>query len=46
MGKSAYIHTFDHPHLLGIEGLSRPDLDLILDLADTYADQTLSLIHI
>lgn len=40
MGKAAYTHTFDHPHLLGIDGLSRPDLDLILDLADTYADAT------
>ena len=40
MGNVAYTHTFDHPHLLGIEGLSRPDLDLVLDLADTYADAT------
>ncbi len=40
MGKAAYKHSFDHPHLLGISGLSRPDLDLILDLADTYADAT------
>jgi len=40
MGKAAYTHTFDHPHLLGINGLSRPDLDLILELADTYADAT------
>ena len=40
MGKAAYTHTFDHRHLLGIKGLSRPDLDLILDLADTYADVT------
>ena len=40
MGKAAYTHTFNHPHLLGIDGLSRPDLDLILDLADTFADAT------
>ena len=40
MGTAAYTHTFNHPHLLGIDGLSRPDLDLILDLADTYADAT------
>ena len=40
MGKAAYTHTFKHPHLLGIDGLSRPDLELILDLADTYADAT------
>jgi len=40
MGKAAYIHEFNHPHLLGIDGLSRPDLDLILDLADRYADAT------
>jgi len=40
MGTAAYTHEFKHPHLLGIDGLSRPDLDLILDLADTYADAT------
>lgn len=40
MGDAAYTHKFNHPHLLGIDGLSRPDLDLILDLADTYAEAT------
>ncbi len=30
--------TFDHPHLLGLHGLQRPDIETILDLADHYAD--------
>jgi aspartate carbamoyltransferase catalytic subunit len=29
---------FAHRHLLGIEGLSRPDIEAILDLAEVYAD--------
>jgi len=27
-------HVFSHRHLLGIEGLSRPDIEALLDLAD------------
>jgi aspartate carbamoyltransferase catalytic subunit len=29
---------FDHPHLLGIEGLSAADIRLLLDLGDRYVD--------
>jgi aspartate carbamoyltransferase catalytic subunit len=29
---------FAHRHLLGIEGLSRADIEAVLDLADTYVD--------
>ena len=29
---------FDHPHLLGIEGLSAADIQLLLDLGDHYVD--------
>jgi aspartate carbamoyltransferase catalytic subunit len=31
-------HAFGHRHLLGIEGLSREDIEHVLDLADTYVD--------
>ncbi|QGX97177.1 aspartate carbamoyltransferase catalytic subunit [Roseovarius faecimaris] len=30
--------TYSHPHLLGIEPLSPPDITAILDLADQYVD--------
>jgi len=30
--------AFDHPHLLGLYGLHRQDLETVLDLADHYAD--------
>jgi aspartate carbamoyltransferase catalytic subunit len=30
---------FRHRHLLGIEGLTAPDINLILDLAETYVEQ-------
>ncbi len=40
MSQQAYQHTFDHAHLLGIEGLHPLDISLILDLADSYADAT------
>ncbi|MEL6257759.1 MAG: aspartate carbamoyltransferase catalytic subunit [Pseudomonadota bacterium] len=33
-------YTFDHPHLLGIEGLSRLDIEYLLNVADRYADAT------
>jgi len=31
-------YTFGHRHLLGIEGLSREDIEHVLDLADTYVE--------
>lgn len=31
-------HTFPHPHLLGIEGLSRQDITTILDVAEKYIE--------
>ncbi|MGE5269571.1 MAG: aspartate carbamoyltransferase catalytic subunit [Thiohalocapsa sp.] len=31
-------HVFAHRHLLGIEGLSREDIEHLLDLADTYVE--------
>ncbi len=31
-------YAFAHRHLLGIEGLSREDIEHILDLADTYVE--------
>ncbi len=31
--------AFPHRHLLGIEGLSRDDIELILDLSERYVDQ-------
>jgi len=32
------LSTFPHRHLLGIEGLSRPDIEALLDLADEAVD--------
>ena len=32
------LHRFGHRHLLGIEGLSREDIEHVLDLADTYVE--------
>ncbi len=40
MSTPGYTYSFEHEHLLGIDGLSRPDIEHILDLADRYADQT------
>jgi len=34
--------TFQHRHLLGIEGLTAPEINLILDLADRYVIQNRS----
>ena len=31
-------YAFGPPHLLGIEGLSREDIEHILDLADSYVE--------
>lgn len=31
--------TFPHRHLLGIQGLSFPEINTLLDLADTYVEQ-------
>src|SRR5260370_39122711 len=31
-------YSFAHRHLLGIEGLSREDIEHLLDLADTYVE--------
>src|SRR6476646_8827212 len=31
-------HGFAHRHLLGIEGLSREDIEHLLDLADSYVE--------
>jgi len=33
------MYRFPHKHLLGIEGLERKSIDLILDLADSYVEQ-------
>ena len=33
-------YAFGHRHLLGIEGLSREDIEHILDLADSYVEQS------
>ncbi|HZU89843.1 MAG TPA: aspartate carbamoyltransferase catalytic subunit [Stellaceae bacterium] len=38
MHKAAPTNAFPHRHLLGIEGLSRADIDRFLDLADFYVD--------
>ncbi|HMN74399.1 MAG TPA: aspartate carbamoyltransferase catalytic subunit [Rhodoblastus sp.] len=38
MSQAAPRPTFPHRHLLGIEGLSRPDLEALLDLADEAVD--------
>ncbi|MCB9963182.1 MAG: aspartate carbamoyltransferase catalytic subunit [Hyphomonas sp.] len=40
MARAAYHHSFEHEHLLSIEGLSPLDISLILDLADNYAEAT------
>src|ERR1051325_2524296 len=31
-------HSFAHRHLLGIEGLSREDIEHLLDLSDSYVE--------
>jgi aspartate carbamoyltransferase catalytic subunit len=33
------IYRFPHKHLLGIEGLGRKEIELILDLSDSYVEQ-------
>ena len=33
------IHSFHHKHLLGIEGLSPPEITLLLDRSETYVEQ-------
>ncbi len=38
MSHAAPRPTFPHRHLLGIEGLSRPDIEALLDLADEAVD--------
>lgn len=40
MPKAAYHYTFDHDHLLGIEGLHPLDISHILDIANGYAEAT------
>ena len=40
MTRAAYHYSFDHEHLLSIEGLSPLDITHILDLADSYAEAT------
>jgi len=40
MAMAGYTYSFDHEHLLGIEGLHPLDINHILDLADRYADAT------
>jgi len=40
MPMAGYTYSFDHAHLLGIEGLHPLDITHILDLADRYADAT------
>lgn len=40
MSIPGYSYQFAHAHLLGIDGLSRPDIEHILDLADIYANET------
>jgi aspartate carbamoyltransferase catalytic subunit len=40
MNRAAYHYSFDHEHLLSIEGLSPLDITHILDLADRYAEAT------
>ena len=35
---SDFAYAFPHRHLLGIEGLNRLDIELLLDLADRYVD--------
>ncbi|MCC2104022.1 MAG: aspartate carbamoyltransferase catalytic subunit, partial [Hyphomicrobiales bacterium] len=38
MSHAAPRPTFPHRHLLGIEGLSRPDIEALLDLAEEAVD--------
>ena len=38
MSQSAPRPSFPHRHLLGIEGLSRPDIETLLDMADEAVD--------
>ena len=33
------VYRFPHKHLLGIEGLGREEIELILDLSDSYVEQ-------
>ena len=40
MSKAAIHYSFDHEHLLGIDGLHPLDLTHILDLANDYAEAT------
>ncbi|WP_373008314.1 aspartate carbamoyltransferase catalytic subunit [Hyphomonas sp.] len=40
MAMAGYTYSFDHEHLLGIEGFHPLDINHILDLADRYADAT------
>jgi aspartate carbamoyltransferase catalytic subunit len=35
--------TYPHRHLLGIEGLTRPDIDLLLDRSERFVDQNRQL---
>ncbi len=39
MGDRSDMLSFPHRHLLGIEGLSAADINLILDLSERYVDQ-------
>ena len=45
MSHAAPRPTFPHRHLLGIEGLSRPDIEALLDLAEEAVDVDLHLLH-
>jgi aspartate carbamoyltransferase catalytic subunit len=40
MTRASYHYSFDHEHLLSIEGLFPLDITHILDLADSYAEAT------
>ena len=40
MARTSDTYTFDHPHLLGLDGLHRLDLEHLLDLAESYAEAT------
>ena len=37
--KPEAVYRFPHRHLLGIEGLTAEEIELILDLADSYVEQ-------
>ncbi len=37
--ESEAIYRFPHKHLLGIEGLNREEIELIIDLSDSYVEQ-------